>query len=136
MYTLLILFFISLIGITFMVGRKLVLVKNGHIVTSYPVHPFIPDLHKVRHLTFKSIKNTIYIISFITIKSYIKSSNFLKNKYIDLKNKIKNIHMERSLKAGGIRGKAEVNKFLKLMSDYKHKIREIKHKINEEENNL
>ena len=52
-----------------------------------------------------------------------------------MKNKIKKVNKKNQ--ANGKAGeKVEVSKFLKMMSDYKQKIREIRHKIKEEENNL
>lgn len=114
-----------------MVGRKLSVVRNGQMVESYHLHPFIPDLHKIRRLAFESIKKYGHLSLIVILRSYIKSSNFLKNKYNETKIKIKNINRQKIMNGE----RQEISKFLKVISDYKHKIREIKHRIHEEERN-
>ena len=91
----------------------------------------IPHLEKVKHFTIKNIKKYGHISLVETLRFYIRSSNFLKNKYEEIK--IKNIQYRNRL-ASDLPEK-QVSKFLKMISDYKHKIREIKHKIHEEERN-
>jgi hypothetical protein len=54
----------------------------------------------------------------------------LKEKWSELKKRIIQISETRN-KNGEI---AQTSKFLKVMAEYKNKIREIKHKIQEEEN--
>ena|SRR3989344_8829845 len=137
MYILLILFFISLLGIVFMIGRKLVLIQNRQSLNEIPaeedrqfeIHPYIKE---VKYITIKNIKKYGHISLVETLRFYIRSSNFLKNKYEEIK--IKNIQYRNRL-ASDLPEK-QVSKFLKMISDYKHKIREIKHKIHEEERNL
>ena len=134
MYFLLILFFASLIGIVMMIGRKLSLVKNGHITEGYHPHPFMPDLHRIKYLSVKSLKSFVYLVLFVAIRSYFRLSNFLKNKYDETKIKIKEKY-NKSHFIGHLPERQEVNKFLKVIGDYKNKISEIKHKVKEEENN-
>ena len=134
MYFLLTLFLASLIGITIMIGRKLTLIKNGHIIEGYHPHPFIPDMHRIKYLLIKGVKKFLYTLLFVTIRSYFRLSNFIKNKYNETKIKIKE-KFDKSHLAPHLPERQEVNKFLKVISDYKHKISEIKHKIKEEENN-
>ena len=131
MYFLLTLFFISLLGITFMIGRKLVMLQNGQVQNKEETILKAPYLEEWKHLTIKNIKKHGYIGLVATIRFYIRSSNFLKNKYQEVKIKIKNIRSKNS--NGNSPEKREVSKFLKMISEYKHKIRKIKHKIKEEE---
>lgn len=132
MYTLLILFFTSLVGIIVMIGRKLVLLQNGEtLVIQEEVLFEFPDFREWRQITTAHIKKYGRVSVVTTLRFYLRSTNLLKNKYAELKNKTKNIGNKRSdnpLK------KAEVSKFLKMVSEYKEKIREIKHQIKEEEN--
>lgn len=133
MYLLLILFFGSLLGIIFMIGRKLVMLKNGYVVQREEVVFEVPLLEKAKHITIKNIKKHGYIGLVATIRFYIRSTNFLKNKYQEVRTKIKNMS-NRNKNQNLIEDKQEISKFLKMISEYKHKIREIKHKIKEEEN--
>lgn len=135
MYILLILFSASLIGIIVMIGRKLELAKNGQIPESYYSHPFIPDIQKIKYLTFRSLKKYGHLGLVTTIRYYIRSTNFLKNKYQEIKTKVKNLNI-KSNHNGNLPEKVEENKFLKMISEYKNKIRKIKHRVIEEENNL
>ena len=123
----LILFFGSLMGIIFMIGRKLVLLKNGRVSPSAEITFEIPYLKEAKHLTLKNIKKHGYSGLVGTIRLYVKSSNFVKNKYREVKVKIIDLSKSRSKTSSA--DKQEISKFLKIISDYKHKIREIKHKI-------
>lgn len=127
------LFFISLFGITFMIGRKLVMLQNGKVISGEKVLLEIPYIKEIKHITIKNIKKHHHAGLVATIRFYVRFSNFLKNKYQEAKIKIKNRNKESHIGSE----KKEISKFLKIISEYKHKIREIKHKIKkEEENNL
>jgi hypothetical protein len=117
-----------------MIGRKLVLLRNGHILHKEETLFKAPFFEEWKHLTIKNIKKHGYAGLVATIRFYIQSSNLLKNKYQEAKIKIKNIRAKNLNSDSG--EKREVSKFLKMISEYKHKIREIKHKIREEEDNL
>jgi hypothetical protein len=129
----LILFFLSLFGVITMIGRELVLVRNGQVAKTEHSHPFVPDLQKIKHLTFKNGKKFGYTAVFVTMRFFIKSSNFIKVTSVillkELKNKLKNKNSSLSETAE----KKEVSKYLKVISEYREKIREMKHKIKEEE---
>jgi hypothetical protein len=130
----LILFFLSLSGIIVMIGRKLVLVKNSPAIEIQHAHPFVPDLQKIKHLTFKNSKKLGYIALFITLRFFIKSSNFIKTKSIFLIKELRNkFRKNKKNLTNELTEKKEVSKYLKMISEYRHKIREIKHKIKEEE---
>jgi hypothetical protein len=135
MYTLFILFFASLVGIIIMVTRKLAYVRRAQILGREDVlHPFDPEIEKIKHLAKRSAKEYGHIALVATIRLYIKSANFLKQKSTETKSKIKDLINKR--KNDGIDSSEiiqEDNKFLKKVSEYKQKIREIKHKITKEE---
>src|SRR3989344_588999 len=131
MYLLLILFFTSFLGIIIMIGRKLVLLRNGQVLAREEILFGIPHIEKVKDLFIKNLKKYGHISLVMTIRSYVRSTNLLKNKYGEIKIKIKDM-TQKGLHDNSP-GKAEVSKFLKMILDYKQKIREIKHKIHEEE---
>jgi hypothetical protein len=114
-----------------MIGRKLFLLKNGQVLQKEETISKVPYLEEWKHLTVKNMKKHGYLGLVATIRFYVRSSNFLKNKYQEVKIKIKNMRSKNQ--NGDFGEKREVNKFLKMISEYKHKIREIKHKIHEEE---
>ncbi|HBB49272.1 TPA: hypothetical protein DEQ22_03025 [Candidatus Nomurabacteria bacterium] len=133
MYLLLTLFFISLAGIIFMVGKKLVMFQNGQLSREKKVLSEIQYLEEWKHLTVKNIKRHGYVALVTIIRFYVQSSNLLKNKYQEAKIKIKNMR-DKKLN-GNPAQKQEISNFLKIISEYKHKIRQIKHRIKEEESN-
>src|SRR3989344_4107706 len=121
MYYLLILFFISLIE----EGSASGIIEENR---QFEIHPYVRE---IKHITIKNIKKYGHVSLVETLRLYIKSSNFLKNKYEEIKMK----NMEYRNRLASDLPEKQVSKFLKMISDYKHKIREIKHKIHEEENN-
>ena len=127
-----ILFFTSLVCIMIMIGRKLVLIRKGLVLSTEEVLFEVPHLEKIKHLTIKNIKKYEHISLVIILRFYIRLTNSLKYEYGEIKNKIKNRSKEGHINSE----KKEISKFLKIISDYKHKIRAIKHKIHEEEKNL
>jgi hypothetical protein len=130
MYFLLTLFFGSLLGIIFMVGRKLVLLQNGQVLHREEIVIGAPSLEKWKHLTITSVKKHGYTGLVATIRFYVRSTNFLKNKYQEVKTKVKSINGKKLREEE----KREVSGFLKMISEYKQKIRNIKDKVKEEEN--
>ena len=134
MYLPLILFFLSLAGIIIMVWRELVLVKNGLVVKTQHSHPFVPDLQKIKYLASKGTKKLSYVTLFVTLRFFIKSSSFIKNKSTILAKEIKTRFKKfRKDTSDETAEKKEVSKYLKIISEYRHKIRAIKHRIKEEE---
>ncbi len=129
------LFLISFIAITVMFNRKLFLLKNGDITVTQKENMVleIPYILKIKNITNKKIKKYGYVILVTIIRLYFRSLNLLKRKYKELKTRIDNLN-----KGEVVNGteKREVNKFLKGISDYKNKIKEIKHQIKEEENRM
>lgn len=130
MYILLILFFTSLFAIIFMVGRKLAIIEHEQILNHKEVLFELPYLKEVKQVTIDNIKKHGHASLVTTVRFYLRSTNFLKNKYAEIKIKIKDRHQRNRINGE----KKEISKFLKIIGDYKHKIREIKHKIKKEEN--
>lgn len=128
---LLILFFGSLLGIIFMIGRKLIMIQNGVVLHKEEFVFKTPFLEEWKHLTIKNMKKHGYAGLVATIRFYVRSSNLLKNKYQEVKVKVKNIRGKKS--NSDLENKREISKFLKIISEYKHKIREIKRKVKKEE---
>jgi len=75
-----ILFFISLAGIIIMIWRKMALQRNGEIVEIQHLHPITLDSQKIKQLTYKIIRKSGYMIIFVSIRSYLLSSKFMKEK--------------------------------------------------------
>jgi hypothetical protein len=113
-----------------MIGRKLIRLKDDEILKRNEVLFNLPYLKKVKHLTLANIKKHGYAGLVGTIRFYVRGVDLLKNKYEEIRIKIKNKSMENHLNGE----KKEISKFLKIIGDYKNKIREIKHKIKKEEN--
>lgn len=117
-----------------MIGRKLISIKNGHSEVQMEVPFEIPYLKETKDLIVENIKKYEHLSLIVVVKSYLQLTNFLKNKYGEVKNKIQNRN-KKNIANNITSEKAEVSRFLKIISDYKHKIKEIKHKIKEEEKN-
>jgi len=134
MYLPFIFFFLSLAGIIVMIGRELVLIKNGQVIRVEHSHPFVGDIQKIKHLTFKKSKKFGYAILFVTLRFFIKSSNFIKTKSIILIEKIKDkVKKKNNILNNETTEKKEVSGYLKVISEYRQKIKKIKHIIKEEE---
>lgn len=130
---LLILFFGSLAGISFMIGRKLLSLQNGQVFDRDETFLKAPHLEELKHKTVKNIKKYGYAGLVTTMRFYIRSTNLMKNKYGEARIKVKNLYLKKS--NSRTEEKQEISKFLKIISEYKHKIREIRNRINEEEKN-
>jgi len=113
-----------------MIGKRWAVLEHEHILNQEEVLFELPYLTEIKHATIKNVRKHSYTFLVTVIRFYVLSTNSVKNKYIELKNKIKKMSMESHQNGE----KKEISKFLKIIGDYKHKIREIKHKIKEEEN--
>ena len=133
---LLILFFASLLGITIMIGRKLILLRNQPMMIVEEKNLFqSPNLGEIRYIFIRKTKAYVYVVIVSTIRLSIRSSKLLKHTYKKVKNKIKNItnkHIKHN-KEEETKKEKEVSSFLKKISEYKHKIRKIKNQVIEEE---
>ena len=135
----LIFFFLSLASIVLMLGRKLAMVRDGHADHLDPedlgeIRFSAPDLDKIKHLTLKNTKKLGYVALFVAMRSFIKSSNFVKVKSKMLAKKIKNkFKKETGEMIEELEEKKEVSKYLRIISEYRQKIRKMKNAIKEEE---
>jgi hypothetical protein len=128
----LITFFVSLLGIIFMVGRKLLLIQSGIIVNAEDQHTFVPDVETIKEVFTSNAKKHSYAALVVLIRLYVQFSNLLKRSL----SKTKSLLVRKFSKKASpedMPEKQEVSKFLKLVSAYKLKIRKIKRKIVVEE---
>ncbi len=126
----------SFLGILGMVGRKIFLVKKGHIEIIFGplANPFLEDLTKLRYLSRKSAKRYAYATLFAVLRLYIRSANFLKRKSLALAYKIERRLLKNRAGVSAENGeKREASRYLKMISEYQRKIRKMKEKIREEE---
>ena len=128
---LLIIFFISLLGTVFMIGRKMVLLKRGHAEVGEPLFE-LPPVHKVRNILLEKTRALGYALLVIIIRIYVRALNLILYIYGHAKKAVQKF-LEKNGGTNGALGEKEVSKFLKKISEYKQKIRNIKHRIKEEE---
>jgi hypothetical protein len=113
-----------------MIGRRLAVLKHEQDLNHEEILFELPYLKEIKHITIQNTKRHGYALLVMIIRSYVRSADFLKNKYQEVKIKIRNMSIENNTNGE----KKEISKFLKVVGDYKHKIRELKHKIKKEEN--
>ena len=113
-----------------MIGRKLTILEHEQILNQEEILFELPYFKKIKHFTVENIKKNGNILLVATVRFYVRGANLFKNKYEEIKIKIKNKSMKNNINGE----KKEISKFLKIIGDYKNKIREIKHKIKKEEN--
>ena len=118
-----------------MIWREMALVKNGKVALAEHAHPFVPDLEKVKHHGGKFLRRTAYIAVYASIKSYLLSKRFIKEKSKLLFKKLAGLMKKESenISEEFTKEKKEVSKYLKIVSDYRQKIRKVKQEIKEEE---
>lgn len=108
-----------------MIGRKLVMVQNGDVISREAIS-FEPSyLEELKNVFLENTKKYSYVGLVLIIRLYVRFTNFLKSRYQEIKNSFLKNDIEGE--------KKEISKFLKIISDYKQRIRRIKHKIREEE---
>jgi len=113
-----------------MIGRKLLALPHEQVLNHEEVRLELPYLKEVKHITITNIKKHGYSGLVGIIRFYVRGVNIAKNKYEAFLIKIKTNRQKDKLSGQN----KEISKFLKIIGDYKHKIREIKHKITKEEN--
>jgi hypothetical protein len=116
-----------------MIGRKLALVRNGEVVKIMHPHPFVPELQKIKKITSKGAKKIAYISLFMVLRFFIKSSNFVKTESNILAKKLIDRIQKNNSKSLGGGQKKEASKYLKTISEYRQKIKKMKHIIKKEE---
>ena len=107
------------------------MLQNGQASHHGEVFFKTEHIEELKYRTIKKVKHHGYNTLVATIRLYVRGTNLLKNKYQEIKIKIVE---NKNRWNNDLPKRQEVSKFLKMISDYKHKIREIKHKIKEEEN--
>jgi hypothetical protein len=99
--------------------------------------PFeIPHLDDMRSSLVKEVRKYGYATLVLTLRAYVKSVNLLKEQYEEVAKKIESARRKNMSPAELIRHENRASQFLDMISDYKHKIKKIKHKIAEEERSL
>lgn len=127
-------FSISLLGIIAMIWRKVALFRRGYVRDISHSHPFALDLEKLKYFASKIYKKIRYGLLFIVLKSSIKTSNFLKVKSSLFMEWINyNIMRKSIVPVDGIIEKREVSKYLRIISEYQKKVRNMKYRIKREE---
>lgn len=125
-------FFISLAIIILMIGRKLLLKKDEEENHHNEVFlSEILDFNKIKHSTIKISKKTGHTLIWIILRTYIISLNFINKKAKEIIKKIAARLNEN--KNNELQEKKEVSKYIKIISEYRQKIRRLKHRIKEEE---
>ena len=126
-----VLFFLSLLGIIFMVGKKLRLILNGQMPPVEQVPFEVPCFEELEKSSGKMMRRLGYFLLVETIRAYVRLIQFLKNTYEKAEKKL----AERLNKNGAVPSTPkEPNRFLNTVALYKRKIGEIKDEIKEEEN--
>ena len=129
-YILLILFFTSLMFMLIMVHKKLNFIEEQKDKKEGILE--LELLTEIKNLIFKKIKNYGHVSLVSSIRYYVKSKNFIKGKYEEIKDTM----MDVNKKTIQPMEKRQASNFLKKISEYKEKIRELKEKIHEEEKNM
>ena len=135
MYFFFILFFLSLTAIIFMIGRKFILINNVKEHDIDHTETFLTDIldfDKIKHLLIENLKKIEHIFIWITVRTYLISKNFINKKSNEIIVKIKN-RLQKDRQENIVEEKKEVSRYIKIISEYRQKIRKIKHKIREEE---
>ena len=136
MYFFLILFFASLVGIIAMISMKLALIehKEHHHEHHGGLLADILDVEKIKHDLIKNLKKGGRNLIWVILKIYILSLNFLKKKKGEIHQKIKG-KIQKYKKSSGTENPEikEPSKYLNIISEYREKIKKMKHKIKEEE---
>ncbi|MBP9711907.1 MAG: hypothetical protein KBD55_02625 [Candidatus Pacebacteria bacterium] len=135
MYILFTLFILSLLSISAMIGRKLIVLRNGEFLDKEEFSVEVPIFEEMRYVTGKTVKKIGYVTLVTSMRLYFRSTNFVKTKYHTTKIRIKDLRNKNKTLAQ-IEDQKEISKFLQIISEYKGKIRTIKHKIREEEKGL
>ncbi len=131
MYFLLIIFFISLAGTAAIIGRKLILQRKGQgNGVGEPLFE-IPPLSRLRNIAMAKARNLGDTMLVTAVKGYLRTVNFWKRSRDNAKIGIKKIW--EKFDKPKTPGDKEASKFLKMVAEYKSKIRKIKHKLKEEE---
>ena len=122
----------SLVSLATLIGRKFVILKKNGGVELFPEARFeLPYLDEVKNGMKGGIKRFENLALVFILRLYIRSANFVRSKYKEIKKGIR-----RKLKKQEEDGKPqEVSKFLQMIENYKDKVDEMKEQIQKEEKN-
>lgn len=129
------LLFLSIAGIIYMIGSKLILLQEGTIPPAQQNFPIsIPEPHELRKIVKRKLHRYSFIALVIIIRIYVITSHFLKIQFKKLwkiiRTKVNKILDGRKQHHQQTK---EASAFLKKISDYKKKVHYITEKIKEEE---
>lgn len=94
----------------------------------------VPDLNEIKSAANLKLRRHGYIVLVQVIRVYVKSSNIADTFYKKTARGLRNFIRKRILrKKENTEGVKEVSGFLKMISDYKRKIKRIKDKVKREE---
>lgn len=130
MSALLVIFFISLLGIIVMVWRKIS--RKEELINEENVSDMLIDMpyvDEIKYMTAKKLKKYGYVVLLSSIRLSMKSTKAVKK----AGNEIGEIVKRTLLKNKNSEDPKEVSKFLQMVSEYKNKIKHIKKRIREEE---
>ena len=115
-----------------MIGKKLLLTNNSEIGYIEEISIETIDLDKVRNGTVRHAKKYGFLMLVTILRISIRSSHLIKEGYKEARHKTK-LFINKISSKKSIQKEKEVSSFLRMVSDYKGKIREITDKIKEEE---
>ena len=125
-----VLFFVSLSGIVFMVGKKLRLLLSGQVSPDQHAPFQVPSFEEIQNNAGQMIKRLGYFLLVETIRGYLRLVQFFKSKYWSVRARLE----ARRRRNGAEPLPKAPNRFLKAVASYKQKLGKIKREIKEEEN--
>lgn len=112
-----------------MIGRKMALAQAASreyeeiLITA-------PSLVEIRDAASKEFKRYGFVTLVMMIRAYVRSTNFLRRTGKNVSAKIKDKFAKKNASTEEPR---EVSKFLKMVAEYKQKVKRLKRRIHEEE---
>lgn len=124
-------FFASLVGVMIMIYRKVNHLREGRVLEPGEFLFEIPTLADIRAKTAEKTKVAGELGLIGAVKFYLHSSNLFKALSRETKAFVKKMIYEY-YSSRNKDGEHEASKFLKMVGEYKQKVRKIKRKIEEE----
>jgi hypothetical protein len=119
-----------------MIGRKLAMLGNVNMDTEHHEDTMlisgVVDFDKIKNTTLEGLKKFEHDLIWVILRTYLVTKNILKRTRKELAGKIK-ARLHRHHSENEIADRKEVSGYIKIISDYRQKIKHIKHKIKEEE---
>lgn len=124
-----VLFFVSLVGIIFMIGRKLRLLGNGHTLPPEHASLQVPRFDEIHNTAERIMKRLGYFLLVEIIRVYVRLAEASKKGWTQLK-----ARFQKTIGSVEEPSVKQPSKFLKAIAEYKHRIGKIKKEVKEEEN--